>query len=149
MRGLFSKTAYGKTLKESSPNLAPYTTFDYFSVDWDEDPKAEFLKMQFGAQHQYYQDYYPDPATTNPSLRQSTQSSLVSVSNMRTAIRWTGCYKFQSAPAAAGCCVYTLRQADDPSSRRASRRRSQAHFNSRSVMMSGGARRITLSRVSW
>jgi len=29
-------------------------------VDWDEDRKTEFLKMQFGAQHQYYQDYYPD-----------------------------------------------------------------------------------------
>ena len=26
-----SKTAYGKTPKESPPNLAPYTTFDYFS----------------------------------------------------------------------------------------------------------------------
>jgi len=26
----------------------------------DEDRKTEFLKMQFGAQHQYYQDYYPD-----------------------------------------------------------------------------------------
>jgi len=29
-------------------------------VDWDEDRKTAFLKMQFGAQHQYYQDYYPD-----------------------------------------------------------------------------------------
>ena len=32
MRELFSKTAYGKTPKESPPNLAPYTTFDYFSL---------------------------------------------------------------------------------------------------------------------
>ena len=32
MRELFSKTAYGKTPKESPPNLAPYTTFDYFST---------------------------------------------------------------------------------------------------------------------
>ena len=31
MRELFSKTAYGKTPKESLPDLAPYTTFDYFS----------------------------------------------------------------------------------------------------------------------
>lgn len=27
-------------------------------VDWDEDRKTEFLRMQFTAQHQYYQDYY-------------------------------------------------------------------------------------------
>ncbi|MGH9242345.1 MAG: hypothetical protein ACRD3G_30220, partial [Vicinamibacterales bacterium] len=29
-------------------------------TDWDEDKKTRFLQMQFGAQHQYYQDYYPD-----------------------------------------------------------------------------------------
>ena len=29
-------------------------------VDWDEDKKARFLKMQFTAQHQYYQDYYTE-----------------------------------------------------------------------------------------
>lgn len=29
-------------------------------VDWDEDRKTEFLKMQFSAQHQYYQDYYTE-----------------------------------------------------------------------------------------
>ncbi len=29
-------------------------------VDWDEDNKARFLKMQFAAQHQHYQDYYTD-----------------------------------------------------------------------------------------
>jgi hypothetical protein len=34
-RELFSKTAYGKTPKKSLPDLAPYTTFDYFSINPD------------------------------------------------------------------------------------------------------------------
>ncbi len=33
VREWFSKTAYGKTPKESLPDLAPYTTFDYFSFE--------------------------------------------------------------------------------------------------------------------
>ncbi len=40
-RELFSKTAYGKTPKESPPNLAPYTTFDYFSSPPDNHEEKE------------------------------------------------------------------------------------------------------------
>ncbi len=29
-------------------------------MDWDEDKKSRFLKTQFSAQHQYYQDYYTE-----------------------------------------------------------------------------------------
>ncbi len=29
-------------------------------VPWDEQQKAEFLQMQFGAQHQFYQEHYSD-----------------------------------------------------------------------------------------
>jgi ribosomal protein S18 acetylase RimI-like enzyme len=31
-------------------------------VPWDDDQKAAFLRMQFSAQHQYYQEHYPTAA---------------------------------------------------------------------------------------
>ena len=51
MRELFSKTAYGKTPKESPPNLAPYTTFDYFSDDPEREAKIQTISAKFDQLH--------------------------------------------------------------------------------------------------